>query len=272
MFFEALIQYPFLQRSLIAGLLLAILAPLIGMFLVVRRYSLLADALSHVSLLGIALGIVFKISPILSSFFFSAIAALGIERLRTNGNVMNESIIALFLSGSLAFSIVIIGLSRGLNAGLLNYLFGSLSTITWPDIWRLLGLMIVIVLFLIFSYRSLFLVSLDEELAISGGVKTKTLNSLFMIMAALTITASMQVVGALLVGALLVVPVLTAMQFGRSFLTTLFLSTLISFFAVFLGFYFAYTLDLASGGAVVIVTVIIFCLVSLYHFLLKKLN
>lgn len=270
MFLDALIQFPFLRQALAAGLLLSFVAPLVGMFLVVRRYSLLADALSHVSLLGIALGILFKIPPVIAAFILSAAAALGMERLRQGGKVMSEAVIALFLSGSLAFSIVIIGLSRGLNANLLSYLFGSLSTVRLSDVWVLACLTLIVALFLLFNYRSLFLVALDEDLARVSGIRTGILNAVFMIIAALTITAAMQVVGALLVGALMVVPVLTAMQFGLSFRRTLLISVAFSVFSVTFGFYLAYTLDLASGGAIVIMTIFVFCLSSLYHWLLRK--
>lgn len=253
-----LFQFDFLVRALEAGLILAVVAPIIGMFLVVRGYSLLADALAHVSLLGVALALVFKIPIFIGALFVSLLAALGMERLRVGGRVFGEAIIALFLSSSLALSVVIISATKGLNANLLSYLFGSLTTVRSSDIWILAVLAIVVVSFLFFFYRELFLFALDEDLARVSGVQVRVISTVFMLLAAVTVTAALQMVGVLLIGALMVVPVLAAMQLRRGFRVTLFLSVLFSILSVLTGFILAYRFDLASGGAIVIVAVILF--------------
>lgn len=251
-------QFDFLIRALEAGLILAIIAPLIGMFLVVRGYSLLADALAHVSLLGVALALFFKIPVFVGALCVSLLAALGMERLRTSGRVFGEAIIALFLSSSLALSVVIISAAKGLNVNLLSYLFGSLTTVQSMDVWILAILAIVIILFLFFFYRELFLFALDEDLARVSGVRVRIISTVFMILAAVTVTAALQMVGVLLIGALMVVPVLAAMQLRFGFRSTLLLSVLFSVFSVLTGFALAYRFNLASGGAIVIVSVVLF--------------
>jgi zinc transport system permease protein len=251
-------QFDFLIRALEAGLILAIIAPLIGMFLVVRGYSLLADALAHVSLLGVALALFFKIPVFFGALGVSLLAALGMERLRTSGRVFGEAIIALFLSSSLALSVVIISAAKGLNVNLLSYLFGSLTTVQSLDVWILAVLAIVIISFLFFFYRELFLFALDEDLARVSGVRVRIISTVFMILAAITVTAALQMVGVLLIGALMVVPVLAAMQLRFGFRSTLLLSVLFSVFSVLTGFALAYRFNLASGGAIVIVSVVLF--------------
>lgn len=251
-------QFDFLIRALEAGLILAIIAPLIGMFLVVRGYSLLADALAHVSLLGVALALFFKIPVFFGALGVSLLAALGMERLRTSGRVFGEAIIALFLSSSLALSVVILSAAKGLNVNLLSYLFGSLTTVQSLDVWILAVLAIVIISFLFFFYRELFLFALDEDLARVSGVRVRIISTVFMILAAITVTAALQMVGVLLIGALMVVPVLAAMQLRFGFRSTLLLSVLFSVFSVLTGFALAYRFNLASGGAIVIVSVVLF--------------
>lgn len=258
--FFSLLQFDFIRRSFEAGLLLAFIAPVVGIFLVMRRYSLLADALAHVSLLGVAIAVFFKIPIFIGALCTSLLAAIGIEQLRRDRRVLGEAIIALFLSSSLALSVVIMSLSNGMNINLLSYLFGSLTTVTSLDVYILSVLAVAVLVFLLFFYRALFLFALDEDLAQVSGVRVRWLATAFMILAALTVTASLQMVGVLLIGALMVVPVLTAMQWHCGFRTTLLLSILYSVVSVIMGFFLAYFFDLASGGAIVIVTVFFFVL------------
>ena len=131
---QNIFQYGFIVRGLEAGVIVGIIAPLIGIFLVLRRYSLIADTLAHVSLAGIAIGLLLGINPVLTALGTAVVASLGIERLRTSKRVYGESALALFLSGSLALAVVILSLAHGFNANLFNYLFGSIVTVTTNDV------------------------------------------------------------------------------------------------------------------------------------------
>src|SRR3989338_6555832 len=148
-------NYSFIVRGLEAGIIIAIIAPLIGIFLVLRRYSLIADTLAHVSLAGIAIGLLFGVNPIMMALIVSIVASLGIERLRTTKKLYGESALALFLSGSLALAVVILSLAKGFNANLFNYLFGSLVTVTLNDIYTILALAIIIFLAIYLFYKEL---------------------------------------------------------------------------------------------------------------------
>ena len=190
-------------RAFAAGLIIAVVAPLIGIFLVVKRYALLADTLSHVALLGVAFGILFNINPIAGALILSAVAALGIEWLRGEKKIFGEAVLSLFLSGSLALALVILGLSDGLNVNLFSFLFGSITTVSANDLMivGLGGFSVTLLVGVLF--KRLFLVSYDENLAEASGLPTKVFNFILILLAAVTIAISMRIVGALLVGAFL---------------------------------------------------------------------
>ena len=266
-----LLHFDFIVRALEAGFILGLIAPVIGIFLVVRRYSLLADALAHVSLLGVALALVFQIPVFVGALVTALVAAFGMERLRVSGRVLSESIIALFLSSSLALSVVVMSLSHGLNANLFSYLFGSLTTVTGNDVLILFLLALFVFGFLFFFYRQLFLFAIDEDLARVSGVRVRLLNAVFVALAAVTVAAAMQIVGVLLIGALMVIPVLTAMQWKRSFRMTLVLSVVFSLVSVFFGFILSYVWNVVSGGAIVMVAVGLFLFTILTRAFLVKL-
>lgn len=251
-------QYDFMIRAFIAGFIIAILAPSIGIFLVVKRYSLLTDTLSHVSLVGIALGLLLGFNPILVAIIVSAIAALGMERLRHAKKIFGEAALTLFLSGGLALALIIFSLSKGLNVNIFTYLFGSIATVTLPDLYLMGGLGAVIFIIICLLFKRFFIVAYDEELSQANGLPIKLLNFILMILAAVTISISMRIVGALLVGALMVIPVLAATQFGKSFKTTFIYSLVISLIAVNAGLFASFYLNLPSGAAIVVSSLLLF--------------
>lgn len=257
-------QYDFMIRAFAAGILIAIIAPIIGIFLVVRRYSLMADTLAHVSLVGVAVGILLNISPLLTAVVAAMVASLGIERLRNTKKIFGESVLALFLSGSLAVAVVLISMARGFNVNIYGYLFGSITTVTLTDLWVILGLGALTLFLIVFLYKEYFFISFDEELAEASGVPVRELNILLILLAAVAVSLSITTVGALLIGALMVIPVITAMRFGKSFFRTLLLSVAFSLLSVTLGLFLSYYFDLASGGAIVVVALGVFLLSLLF--------
>lgn len=251
-------QLDFMLRAFLAGIVVALIAPLIGNFLVIRRYSLMADTLAHVSLVGVAVGLLTRTAPVVVAVVLSIIAAIGIERLRTAKPLFGESVLALFLSGSLALAAVLISIAQGFNTNLFSYLFGSVTTVQPNELWLIGGLGIVVLVTVLGLYRQFFAVSYDEDVAQAAGMPARTLNLLMIILAAVTVALSMRVVGVLLIGALMVIPVVTAMLFGRSFRGTIILSIVFALIAVVVGLIAAFYLDLASGGTIVLVALVIF--------------
>jgi len=262
-FLFEIFRYDFMVRAFLAGLIIAVIAPLIGIFLVIRRYSLMADTLAHVSLVGVAIGLLTNNDPIITATATSVISAVGIERIRVHGKIFGESVLALFLSASLAVASVLISMAKGYSVNIIGYLFGSITTVGTAELYYIAVLGIVVLGTLLLIYKQLFYISFDEDLARASGINTKAYNLVLIVLAALTVTLSMRIVGVLLIGALMVIPVITAMQFGKSFKKTVWMGVGFSLLSVVAGLYISYWMDLASGGTIVVVALIFF-LVSLF--------
>jgi zinc transport system permease protein len=256
-------QYGFVIRALEAGVIVGFLAPLIGTFLVLRRYSLIADTLAHVSLAGIALGLLLGLSPIYTALGVTVASSLGIERLRTTRRVYGESALALFLSGSLALATVLLSMGRGLNANVFNYLFGSIVTVTQQDVATIVVLAVIVVVTLFLFYKELVYITFDEDCAQVAGIRVKLINTVLIVLSALTISLAIPVVGVLLIAALIVIPVVTALLRRQSFARTILYAEAISLFSVILGIVTSFYLNLATGGTIVLIMLAIF-VVSLF--------
>jgi zinc transport system permease protein len=256
-----ILQYGFVTRGLEAGIIVAIIAPLIGIFLVLRRYSLIADTLAHVSLAGIAIGLFFGINPVLAALLVTVVASLGIEKLRTSKKVYGESALALFLSGSLALAIVILSLAHGFNTNLLNYLFGSIVTVTMTDVYIILALALVVITVLLMFYKELVYITFDEEAAKVSGIPVKLINIILIFLSAVTVSLSIPIIGVLLIAALIVVPVVSALQLRQSFTKTILYSEIISVFSVVSGIFVSFYLNLSTGGTIVLIMLAIFVLI-----------
>ncbi len=250
--------YDFLTRALIAGVIVAIVAPMLGLFLTVRRYALIADTLAHASLAGVAIGIVIGINPVVAAVIVSVIVAIGIEKLRLAGGLSGESVLALFLSGSLAFAVVVMSAAQQFNGGVLSYLFGSITTVTVDDLWMIGGLGVGTVGIILLFFRKFFLLSFDEDVARANGLPVTAYSLVLAILTAATVAVSMRVVGILLIGALMVIPVLAATQFRRGFRATMMIAVLISLISVLSGLVISYTQNLATGGTIVLCAVALF--------------
>ncbi|MDB5245105.1 MAG: ABC-type transporter, integral rane subunit [Parcubacteria group bacterium] len=253
-------QYSFIVRAFEAGAIIAVIAPLIGIFLVLRRYSLIADTLSHVSLAGVALGLLLKINPLLTAFGVSAVASLFIERLRLSRRVYSDAALSVFLSGSLALALTLLSLAHGFSVNLFSYLFGSLVTVGQSDLYLIGGVGILVLAAVALAYKELVYISFDEEAAQVSGIPTRFVNLLLILLAGLTVSISIPVVGVLLISALVVIPVLTALQFKQSFKRTIFIAEAVSIFAVLSGIIASFYLNLSAGGTIVLILVALFIL------------
>jgi zinc transport system permease protein len=251
-------QYGFILRALEAGLMVAFLAPLIGTFLVLRRYSLIADTLAHVSLAGVALGLLTGLSPIYTALGVTVGASLGIERLRTTKRIYGESALALFLSGSLALATVLLSLGKGFNANVFNFLFGSIVTVTARDVSTMAVLAVIVVVALSLFYKELVYISFDEDAAQVSGIPVQRINTLLMVLSAVTISLAIPVVGVLLIAALIVIPVISALVLRRSFAKTILLAEAISLVSVLAGIFASFYFNLATGGTIVLIMLGIF--------------
>lgn len=251
-------QYDFIIRGFEAGIIIGLIAPLIGLFLVLRRYSLIADTLSHVSLAGVAVGLLLKINPIITAILASVLSSVVIERLRLSKKVYGESALAIFLSGSLALAIIILSLAHGFNVDLFNYLFGSIVTVKQTDIYLILSLGVVVILAILLLFKELVFVTFDEEAAQVSGINARVINVILITLAATTVALAIPIVGVLLIAALIVIPVVAALQLNKSFKQTIIYAEIISLFSVITGLFASFYLNLAPGGAIVLISLAIF--------------
>src|SRR5262245_34264263 len=257
------LQYGFMHRAFAAGAVTALICPVIGVFLIPRRLSLIADTLSHVALAGVALGLVVGISPVLGALLVTAAGAVGIERLRARGALHGDASLAVFLSGGFAVAVVLISLARGFNADLFAILFGSILTVSPMDVWIVLGLGVVVGTTIALFYRQLLAITLNEDLARTSGVPVAALNLVLTVLTALTTVMTMRMVGVLLVSAMIVIPTLTGFAVARSFRRATAIAIAAAVASVVVGLVAAYYLRLAAGGSVVLTALAIFGAASL---------
>ncbi|MET3699257.1 zinc transport system permease protein [Bacillus oleivorans] len=262
---SSILEYEFLRNAFLTGVIVGIIAPLLGVFIVVRRLALIADALSHVTLSGIAFSLLLSksftwfagINPLYMGVLFSCTGALFIERLRSVYKHYQELAIPIILSTGIGLGAIFISMADGFNTDLLNYLFGSISAVTQSDLTLILFISLIVVTTVIIFYKELFLLSFDEEHAKASGLKAAYIHVLFILLVALVIAASMRIVGILLVSALMTLPVAASIRIANGFKQSLFLSILFGEISVLGGLVSAYYLDLAPGGTIVIFSVLI---------------
>lgn len=274
------LEFNFLRHTLYTGLLIGIIAPLLGTFLVVRRLSLLADALSHVTLGGIAFGLFLEkkvstpiISPFYSGMVFSVIGAVLIERLRTVYKTYQEIAIPIILSGGVGLSVIFISLADGFNTDLFNFLFGSVSAVSTNDLITIIIIAIIVLIAIGLFYKELMTLSFDEEHAAVSGIHSKRIHFLFIVLTALVIAASIRIVGVLLVSALMTLPVASAMRIAKGFKQMVIYSIIFGELAVIVGLISGYYLSIPPGGTIVLVSITILLLsisIKQYPFSLKR--
>jgi zinc transport system permease protein len=251
-------QFGFIQRALISGIAVAVSCSTIGLFLVLRRQSLYGDALSHVAFGGIAVGLFTNIYPIWTAFAVSILASVGMTKLREFTKIPGDSVVAVLLSAGLAVGVVLIGLSGGFSLDLYSFLFGSILLISYNDQSLIVILSFIILTIMYKIHRKFIYIAFDEEQAKVSGIDVTKLNYLFIVLASLTVIASVRLVGVLLISSLIVIPNITAMMLGKGFKKTLLMSIFIAIISVIGGILISYVMNLAPGGTIVIISVGIF--------------
>ena len=258
----AMLEYGFMHRAFLVGILVAVIAPLIGTFLVHRQLALIGDALAHTAFAGVAVGLFVNaalgtgISPYLTAVVVAMIAALAIELISEVTDAYNDVSMAIVLSTGFALGAVLISLnSGGLAVGVNQYLFGNLSTVTNRNTILLLGLFSVISLVVGVTYKQLLYVTFDETAARVAGIDVRWYNRVVAMLTAMVVVGAMQIMGVILVAAMLVVPVAGAAQLARSFREALLASVILAELAVLVGITLSFYYGTTAGGTIVLVAV-----------------
>ncbi len=252
-----ILSYGFIQKGLITGIAIAIICSLMGIFLVLRRYSLFGDAISHMAFGGISVGMLVGVYPLWTAFVVSVLGALGITKLRKSTRISGDAAIAVLLVSGFGIGVLLISATDGFKVDLFSFLFGSILLISLEDTLFILGISAGIVATLTVLRKQLLHLTFDEEQAKMSGLNTDRLNYVFVILASVTVITSMRLVGVLLISALIVLPNITSMLFGKGFKKTVILSMSISVFSVVSGIIMSYYLDLAPSGTIVMISVAI---------------
>ena len=256
MVFEIL-QYSFMQRALLSGVVVAVTCSVVGLFLVLRRQSLFGDALSHAAFGGIAVGLFTSIYPLWTALVISVLAALGITKLRQSTKIPPDAAVAVMLSSGLALGIVLIGLAGGFNLDLESFLFGSILLVSMQDQLMILVLSAVVLVIIFKLYMQFIYITFSEDQARVSGINVTRLNYLFIALASLAVISSLRLVGVLLISSLIVIPNITAMMFGKGFKKTGLISIIVAVSSVLLGIVVSYITNLAPGGVIVLLTIFI---------------
>lgn len=266
-----ILEYEFMRKALLAAGLIGAIAPAFGVFLVLRRLSLIADTLSHVALAGVAIGLLTSIYPPYVALGATSAAAVSVEELRARRLMPGDAALAVFLYGALALAIVIIGLADGFNSSLFGFLFGSILTVDTTSLWMIGGLAVVVIVFLSLFMSELAQISFDSDLARINGVRVHALNIGLAVIAGATITLAMRVVGVLLIGALIVVPVLIALRVSTGLNRTMVTASFVGMCVGLGGIVISYYADIAPGGSVALTGIVLLALVEIGHFARRKL-
>jgi zinc transport system permease protein len=251
-------SYAFLIRAVIVGLLVALCAALLGVSLVLKRYSMIGDGLSHVGFGALAVATAMNAAPLSISIPVVVIAAFFLLRISENSKIKGDAAIALISTSALAIGVVVISITTGMNTDVCNYLFGSILAMSKTDVALSITLTIVVLVMFVFFYNKIFAVTFDENFAKATGVKANLYNMMIALLTALTIVLGMRMMGALLITALIIFPPLTSMRLCKKFKTVTLISAIISVICFFIGVVISYVYATPTGASVVLVNIIFF--------------
>lgn len=260
-------SYSFLLRALIGGSLVALCASLLGTSLVLTRYAMIGDGLSHVAFGALAVAMAFSASPLMVALPVVMAAAFLLLRLSSSGRVRGDAAIAMLSSASMAVGVIVVSLTKGMNTDLYSFMFGSILSMTRGDLVMALVLSLVVALLFVFSYNKLFAVTFDENFARASGIGAGLWNGLLAILASVTIVLGMRMMGAILIASLIIFPPLSAMRLCGSFKGVTIVSAVSSLVCFMVGLFLSYGLDLPSGPLIVLVNAACFLLFMLIRFL-----
>lgn len=253
-----LIQYGFMQRALISAIAIAVICSIVGLFLVLKRHSLFGDALAHVAFGGISLGLLVGVYPLWTAYIVAILSAVGVNKLRESTKIPPDSSIAVLLTSGLAIGVILISISGGFTLNLFSLLFGNILLVSNDDLIMILITAAIVIPVIYILYKKLVLIIFDENQAKVSGLNVTWINTLFIILASITIIASIRLVGVLLISSLIVIPNITALMLGKGFKKTMFISCAMSVFSVVFGIVISYYSNLVPSGTIVLTMVSMF--------------
>lgn len=264
------LHYAFIQKAYLAGTFIALISAVLGLFLVLRKLSLIGDGLSHVSFGAIALGLFLGIYPFYVALPLVLIAALAVWRLSSKGNMYGDAAIGLIGAAGIAGGVLLASLSRGFNIDLFSYLFGNILAVSNSEVISAIAVSLLVALVITIFYRDLVAVTFDSEYAKASGLKADRLDQLLLILSALTVALAIKVVGVMLVSALLILPAVSALQVAKGFKQALILAISTGTLSVIIGITLSFWQDLPAGAAIILINFGFFGILAIFRQIIKN--
>jgi zinc transport system permease protein len=266
------LHYEFILRALITGSLIALVCSLLGVLLVLRRFSLIGDGLAHVTFGSVAIGLLLKQHPVYISIPIVMLSSLGILKLTEKARLYGDAAIGIISSLGIAGGILIASVAGGFNVDLFSYLFGNILAISKAEVLASIALSLVVLAIIFFFYNEHFSTTFDEEFAKVSGINTKKINSMLVLLTGTTVVLAMKVVGIMLTSALLILPAVTALQLATSFKNTMIISSIIAIASVSIGLYLSLMLNLPTGATIVMINFLFFITAFLFRNALQRMK
>lgn len=260
-----MLSYHFMQRALVVGILVSVCAALLGVSLVLKRYSMIGDGLSHVGFGALAIASAFNLAPLAVAVPVVVIAAIFLLRIRNSGHLKGDSAIAMISSSALAIGVITVSLTSGMNTEVSSYMFGSILSLSRGDAVLSAVLSITVLILFVLFYPRLFAVTFDEDFGRATGTKTEVYNTLLAVLTAVTVVIGMRMMGALLISSLIIFPALSAMRVSRSFKAVIVCSAVISVLCFVLGITASFFLETPTGASIVVADLVAYILCNILH-------
>lgn len=260
--FLTMLSYPFLVRALIVGVLVSLCASLLGASLVLKRYSMIGDGLSHVGFAALAVAYAINAAPLSVAIPVCVIAAFFLLRVKESSKIKGDAATALMCSGALAVGVMTVSLTTGMNTDVCNYMFGSILAMSRSDVVLSVILSIAVLILYVFFYNKIFAVTFDEAFSAATGVQTNLYNMVIALLTAITVVLGMRMMGTLLISSLIVFPALTAMRLCRHFKTTILISAVLSISCFLVGLTISYLGSIPTGACIVVTDIVVFAIFS----------
>ncbi len=270
--FLEMLTFPFIVRALIIGILVSLCSALLGVSLVLKRYSMIGDGLSHVGFGAVAVATAFNVAPMSVSIPVVVIAAFMLLRVSENSKIKGDASIALISTSALAIGVIMVYLSTGVKTDVCNFMFGSILAINSSEMPLGIGLSVVVLFLFVLLYDRIFAVTFDENFARSSGINVEVYNMLIAILTAITIVLGMRMMGTLLISSLIIFPALTSMRVSKTFKHVVIMSAILSIFCFIVGIYLSYVYPIPTGASVVVVNLAMFILFWIIGILKDKIS
>ncbi|EGT4545248.1 metal ABC transporter permease [Clostridioides difficile] len=255
-----MMSYPFIVRAVIVGILVSLCSSLLGVSLVLKKYSMIGEGLSHVSFGAIAIAVALGVSPLKLSIPIVIIVAFLLLRIKESSKIKGDSAIALISSSSLAIGVISIAITTGMNTDVCNYMFGSILAMSKNDVYLSVVLSIVVIFLFTIYYNKIFAITFDENFTKSTGINVNFYNMMIAILTAITIVLGMRMMGAMLISSLIIFPSIISMKIFKSFKSVVISSGLVSILSFCIGMTISYKFSTPTGASIVVVNIIIFIL------------